>query len=472
MGNAVLFISDEHNPFYSSVYGGASVSTPCMSALANAGTVFENAYTPSPLCVPARCAFLSGRRVHETGAYSNCVMLLEKFETYGEALSRQGVHSVYVGKTDGCADAPLLGFDEMLLPSLRPEPGDCNFWRKPLRKRPNAANRAGEFGVSDSAFDRDTAVVDAAVKWLEEKAVSMDKPFMLTVSVVSPHFPAYATEEYWHMYDGKVTLPRVGAESPRVSHPYVQDLRYYFSLGSFTQEQALGVRQGYFAQISYVDAQIGRVLDKLKELGLDASTDFYYVSDHGDMMGKHGLWWKNTLFEDASRIPCIAAGPGFAAGKRVKTPVDLLDVQASLFSSCGVQMPHGRLGTALQQIAAGENPDRAVFSEYHGHGTRAASYMIRKGDYKLIYCCEGASMLFDVKNDPDELNDLYDAMPEKRNELIGELYDVCDPHKENANAFMFQTRQRDAIIEKYPDKARKIGFIADTQIHTDEGEQL
>ena len=152
------------------------------------------------------------------------------------------------------------------------------------------------------------------------------------------------------------------------------------------------------------------------------------------------MWWKCTLYEDSVRVPMLAAGPDFRRGVRVNTPTDLHDLRAAVFRAAGREQPEGWLGTPLGEIPESD-PERAVFSEYHGHGTRSGAYMIRKGDWKLIYYMAAPHQLFNLARDPDELDNLYARAPEKAAELEAELRGVCDPEEENRRADEFQRAQ-------------------------------
>lgn len=147
MANVIILMSDEHNPFFSSIYGHPVVQTPNMERLAQMGTVYKNTYCPSPLCMPSRTTFITGKRVHETQAYSNCnINLNPEFSSYGKELAKQGVYTVFIGKTDVHANGKDLGFSEMIMPGDRELPGDVNFCRRPLSIRQGAGARADKFG--------------------------------------------------------------------------------------------------------------------------------------------------------------------------------------------------------------------------------------------------------------------------------------------------------------------------------------
>lgn len=448
-----MLISDEHNPFISSVNGHPMVRTPNMERLAERGTVFENSYCPSPLCLPARGAFMAGRRVHEIQAYSNSNVNLDpSFPSYGAVLREQGVHTVHIGKVDAYTDGEELGFSEMILPGDRKVPGDVNFKRKPLRIREGSAERAHGYGPREDAFsiEKDLTVMKEAVQWLETRSLYIGKPWVLSVNLVKPHFPHYVTPELWNMYS-EGDLPEHGPEGESANHPYARDLRDHFETDQFTEEQVRGLRRGYLGCVTFIDRQLGRILEVLENTGQLENTNIIYTSDHGDMLGKFGMWWKCSLYEDSVRIPLIAAGPDFRKGLTIKTPVDLLDLQASFFKTFNAERPQEWTGVPLQDIPE-NNAERVVFSEYHGHGTHAGAYMVRKGSWKLIYYTEAPHQLFNLDKDPDELYNVYRKNLDKVKELEIDLKNICLPEREDKKAFKFQEKQLKVIREKYPEK--------------------
>jgi len=327
----------------------------------------------------------------------------------------------------------------MILPGDRALPGDTNNSRNPLTIRQGAAGRASRFGPRKDARERDKAYVEAAITWLRTKAPT-NKPWVLVLSVTRPHFPHYVTQELWDLYSDGGDLPAYGAEVASANHPYARDLRAHFETDQFTQAQIRGLRRGYYGCVTQVDRHLGEILAVLEETGKAETTNVIYTSDHGEMLGKFGMWWKCSLYEDAVRVPCIAAGPSFPQGKRITTPVDLFDVQAALFKAVGAQRPHDWVGDALQDMPV-DDPQRTVFAEYHGHGTRASAYMIRQGGWKYIHYAEAPHQLFDLDADPEELNNLFDACPDVARRLERELRKICSPEKENKRAEAFIQQQ-------------------------------
>lgn len=438
-------MSDEHNPRFSSVYGHPFVQTPNMERIARMGCVYENAYCPSPLCAPSRSAFVSGRRVHDIKAYSNCTVFRSHHPSYGRILRYQGVHSVHIGKMDAYNRTPALGFSEAMLAGDRDPPGDTNISRHPLAIRAEAASRADGYGpVEGNPFAYDDAVIGAATTWLGERAPALDCPWALVVNIGKPHFPHYVTPELWDAYADRGDLPEHGPEAESARHPFAVDLRAHFQTSGFTEAQIRGLRRGYYGCVTHVDRLLGRLLDALESAGLLSDTVFVYTSDHGEMLGKFGMWWKCSLYEDSVRVPLIVAGPGFPAGARVRTPVDLHDLQASIFAAVGAERPEEWVGEPLQSIPV-DDPSRAVFSEYHGHGTHASGFVLRRGSWKYIHCCEAPHQLFHLGDDPEEVTNLAQELPEVRSELEAELRAICSPESENAKAAAYIRRQLLAV---------------------------
>ncbi len=446
MSNVVLLMSDEHNPFYASVYGHPFIQTPTMAAMATEGTVYENAYCPSPLCLPCRAAFMSGQRVHTIQTYNNLVTHMRSgFPSYGNQLAEQGVYSVLLGKVDAYNKGIKLGFSETILPSdrnnLHREVG-----RKPLMRSENSAQRADQHGVLADPWTADLERMDAAIHWLENVAPTLDRNFVLAINLIKPHFPHYATQDLWDLYANHADVPDYDRDVESARHPYAQDLRDYFATESFTEAQARGLRQGYYACVTFVDQQLGRVRDTLQSTELSNTTNLIYTSDHGEMLGKFGMWWKCSLYEDSVRVPCVATGPDFAAGSVVTTPVDLLDVQATLFAVTGTERPIDWVGQPLTTIAT-EDPERVIFSEYHGHGTRASAFMVRRGDWKLIYYADAPHQLFNLRDDPDELHNLFLEQADIAAELEKALRTICSPEVEQQRAEDHIQRQLQAVFE-------------------------
>ena len=444
MSNVLLLISDEHNPFYSSVYGHPAMLTPNMEALASQGTTYT-AYCPSPLCMPCRSAFLSGRRVHQIQTYSNCAVNVDRMiPSYGKVLSDQGIHAVTAGKSHVYRPTEDLGFTETLAAGEFNAIGDTENRRNPLKIRDNAANRANGFGPDDRTASGDRATVDAAIDWIKYKAPALDRAWVLAVNINNPHFPHVTPQKFWDLYPDGGDLPTHTGDCESANHPRALDLRKHFETDLFHEDQVRGLRRGYRGCVSFVDHQLGRMIMALKQSGCFDETNVIYTSDHGEMLGKFGMWWKCSLYEDSVRIPCIAAGPDYGSGRRNLTPIDLHDVQASIFASTGAERPSDWIGIPLQNLGEAE-AFRIVFSEYHGHGARASSFMIRQGDWKYIHHIDAPHQLFNLNEDPDELSNVFDSDSSRAESMEGYLRQICDPAAENKRAENFINKQLEQV---------------------------
>ena len=444
MTNVLIVMSDEHNYRVASVYGHPRVETPNMERLAQEGIIYDAAYCPSPLCTPSRSSFMSGLPVHQTQVYNNCNVVQFDYPTYGSVLDDQGVHSVHIGKTDVYNHWNTLGFSEMRLAGDRKSPGDVNFCRTPLTVRDDGPGRANGYGPEVDAFAKDIRVVDEAIEWLTSAAPNVPTPWTLTVNVLAPHFPHHATPELWEKYEEDGDLPEFGAEVESANHPYAVDLRHHFQTDTFTEVQVSGLRQGYLACVDFVDSQLGRLMEALEQSGQREDTVVVYTSDHGEMLGKFGMWWKCSMYEDSVRVPLIVSGPGFGSGSRVSTPVSLLDLQASIFRATEASRSEDWWGSPLQDVRA-DDTDRVAFSEYHGHGTRSGTFMVRKGRWKLLYHAAAPHQLFNIADDPDELHNRYADEPEIASALEEDLRHLCSPERENQRAHEFERRQQELL---------------------------
>lgn len=438
--NFLLLMSDEHNPRFSSIYGHPSVKTPNMQRLADMGTLYENAYCNSPLCLPSRSSFMSGMYVHETQAYNNSNIIKHNYPSYGQMLSDQGVHTTYAGKVDVYNHSDTLGFNELLLAGNRGPKGDTNFQRQPMKIRSDGHARANGFGIQENPFQNDQKVIDLAIQWITQTSPNLGKPWSFTVNTGNPHFPHFVTQELWDMYPEGGDLPAHGINEDTAKHPAAQSLRDHFQTETFSKEQARGLRRGYLGCVTWTDAALGQLIDALESTGQLKDTVIVYCSDHGEMLGKFGMWWKCSLYEDSMRVPMIVAGPGFEPGKRVNTPVTLLDLQATFFKSLNADRPESWHGQPLQDVKNNDD-QRIVFGEYHGHGTTTSGYMIRKGNWKVLYHVNMPHQLFNLKADPEELANLATQEPAILKELINHLKTICDPEAENDRCEAFIQRQ-------------------------------
>lgn len=459
--NLVFIMSDEHHAKFMSAEGHPMVRTPNLDRLAARGTVFENAYTNCPICVPARASFATGRYVHDCGYWDNADPYDGAVKGWGHRLIEQGHRSVSIGKLHYRNDTDAAGFDQQINPlHVVDGVGDLiGLIREDMPVRQGAKNYARDVGPGESTYTRyDADITSAAVRWLGE-APKGDKPWVLFISLVCPHFPLIAPPDFYRMYpEDQVPWPRQYDEADRPQHPYYDAMRNCINYDAhFTPEKVRKAVAGYMGLCSYVDHNVGQVLDAIEANGLSDDTRIIYTSDHGEALGQRGLWGKSTMFEESAAIPMIMAGPDVAAGKRVATPVSLVDCHPTILDCVGVDpapedadLP----GTSLFAIAHGAEPDRAVFSEYHAAASVTANYMVRQGDMKLVWFEGMEPELFNLASDPDERVNLA-ADPAHAGDLArlrALLHGICDPTETDKQARADQEKTiaanggRDAIL--------------------------
>ncbi len=259
----------------------------------------------------------------------------------------------------------------------------------------------------------DRRIANHAAEWLMARAKAGGGPWVLYVGFVAPHPPFVAPREYLDRYplDG-VPLPKAHDMPVESLHPWVQAQREFIAQDRFFRddEERRLAYASYMALLSFVDAQIGFVLDTLEELGLDEETRVLYTSDHGDSPRARGLWGKFNFFEESAKVPMILAGPGIESGEVSETPVSLVDVYPTVLDALDIVSPESDAaldGKSLFEIAAEPiDPERIVLSQYHAFASPTGGYMLRKGRFKFHYYVGYGPELFDLENDPEEAVDL------------------------------------------------------------------
>lgn len=409
--NTLLLMSDEHNRRMLGCAGHPLVQTPHLDALAARGVRLTDAYCNSPLCVPSRASLATGRYVHEVGAWDNASPYEGHPTSWGAHLAAAGRAVTTIGKLDFRGDGYPDGFADQRLAGQRGEEGDLlGLFRDPVVKRPGGRQRVLEAGVGESRVTRkDRAVTAAAVNWLAQEAPQTAEPWTLHVSWLSPHFPLIVPQEYFDLYPlAEIDLPRQSDDYLAGLHPVVQQLRWHFDVDEPVSEQQQRIcRAAYYGLCTFLDEQVGRVLDALERSGQAENTRIIYISDHGEMLGEHGLWWKCAMYEGSVGIPLIAAGPDLPHNRTLGTPVSLVDLFPTILHGAGVPVPNDLPGRSLWPLLTGpEDPDREIFCEYHGHGTPGAAYLLRSGSLKYVHYVGYPPQLFDLAADPGELHDL------------------------------------------------------------------
>ena len=454
--NTLIIMTDEQSRDGVSCYGGVA-RTPNIDRLASLGTRFDNAYTPSPICVPARAAFQSGRYVYQNRCWSNAQPYCGDPPGWGQRLLAEGCETLSIGKLHYRGSEDDNGFGQELEP-LYVRGGEG--WVYGLLRRQDhtcydPSSFAAHIGPGEDGYsDYDRRVRDRAVRWLKtEGSRQRDKPWALFVSFLRPHYPLTCPKAYYELYDPeRIPKARNAGYKTEFRHPVLNAFRSYNAYDDhFDDRQRQVARASYFGLCSFVDDLIGDVLAALEASGGLDDTTILFVSDHGELNGHHGLWTKMTMHEDSAGIPMILAGAGSPVGVR-KTQTSLVDVHQTVLEAAGLgetEEDQSLPGQSLfKTAAAADNPGRAVLSEYHDGGSITGYFMIREGRWKYVAYAGFASQLFDLESDPFEENDLglSDDHKDIRSRLHARLCrEFGDPQAISDLAFADQARRIDEL---------------------------
>ena len=445
--NLLFILSDEHSRRVLGCYGHGMIKTPNLDRLAASGVRFTGAYTNSPICVPARAALHTGQYVHKIRYWDNAIPYDGRITSWAHRLRDAGHEVTAIGKLHFRSAEDDNGFTEEIMPlHVVDGIGDPLGWlRDPLPVRKAALRLAKEAGSGNSHYqDYDDKITAAAVGWLKARAgqSGTEKPWVLFVSLVCPHFPLIARPQWYELYpEDAVPRPALyDAKERGPDHPYIAAIRecqiYDKGFDAASLRRAIAA---YFGLVSFRDNNVGRLLAALAQTGLAENTRLLYSSDHGDNLGTRGLWGKSNMYEEAAGVPMILAGPEVPAAFVCHEPVSLVDVFPTVTQGVGL-MPHpddrDLPGSSLFDVVQGLAPRRTILSEYHATGAATGTFMIRKGRFKYVYYVGMPPQLFDLDADPQEVSDLGQE-PGYRGLVLDcemELRRVVDPDAADALA--------------------------------------
>ena len=414
--NILIFMVDQlAGPFFPD--GPAEwLHAPNLRALSARSVRFANAYTASPLCAPARAAFMSGQLPSRTGVYDNAAEFRSDIPTFAHHLRRAGYRTALSGKMHFVGPDQMHGFEERLTTDIYP----ADFGWTPDYRRPGeridwwyhnmgSVTGAGVAEITNQLEYDDEVAFHATQKVYDYARAADTRPWMMTVSFTHPHDPYVARRKYWDLYEDCAHLmPQVPTLPFEDQDPHSRRILNASDWHSYTltEDMVARSRRAYFANISYVDDKIGQVLAALEATRQEAVIVF--VSDHGDMLGERGLWFKMTFFEGSARVPLMICAPGLTPGV-IGHPVSTLDVMPTLCDLAGVALDDIRPwtdGTSLLPLATGQGGRRAVPMEYAAEASESPMAGLRKGRWKLILCPLDPDLLFDLEADPQELHNL------------------------------------------------------------------
>jgi choline-sulfatase len=462
--NVLVIMADQLGTHGVPAYGNGIVDAPNLSALARDGVVFDSAYCPSPICAPSRASMLTGQLPSRIGAFDNGTELPASVPTLAHYLRGAGYRTATAGKMHFVGPDQLHGFEDRLTTDVYPAGLDWtpDWSRGPQDRLPWYHDMSSVLGagVSEATLqlDFDEEVGFRSVRHLFDLARSEDRrPFFFLVSFIHPHDPWEVPRTYWDRYEGvPIDLPSV----PRIPNDELDphSARLRSMCGGFglevTDDMVRTVRRAYYAAVSYVDGQIGRVLRALETTGLRDETIVIVTADHGEMLGERGLWYKMTFFEDSARVPLIVNAPGRFGPGRVARNVSLVDLVPTVMELVGAGAafePADPIdGTSLVPLLGGgegAGQDTAL-GEYLAEGAVAPIVMIRRGPHKFIHCPADPDQLFDLPSDPHELTNLAEdpahaGVVRGFQDEVASLWDLDELHR----AVVASQRRRRLIVD-------------------------
>jgi choline-sulfatase len=453
MRNVIVIMSDEHDPRHMGCSGSPVVKTPALDTLAAQSVRFTQAYTPSPICVPARAAFATGRWVHQLRLWDNAMPYTGEPNGWGHMLQQAGVRVESIGKLHYRDSADPTGFDAEHIP-MHVAGGHGMVWgsiRAPYYQRPDGGRMLGaHIGEGESPYTQyDESVTRQACEWLHD-AAQRGEDFVLYVGLVAPHFPLVVAPQYFRHYaEQSLPAPKLHPNDGHMRHPWVQAQHDFMpNEDQFASaEERHAAFAAYYGLCTWLDHNVGQILQALTQAGLDDNTTVIYTSDHGDNLGARGMWGKSTLYQESVAVPMLLRAPGLSPGV-CDTPVSLVDLHPTILHAAGLpaHSPTTTLpSTSLQTLAqAPTDAERPVLSEYHAVGSNSAGFMLRQGRWKYHHYVGHAPELFDLYADPQELHDLASDTQHQttRQAMETRLREILDPEATDALA---KQDQRDLI---------------------------
>lgn len=460
--NILLLMTDQHRVDTLGCYGNQVCQTPALDGLAARGTRFDNAFTPTAICTPARASLLTGVLPFRHTLLANYERnvgyreeLDDRYAPFSTLLHDAGyqvghVGKWHVGKERGPAD---YGFEGPHYPG----------WGNPVR-HPDYLAWLAERGLPEFRLSSEVrgtfpngepgnllaGILDAPVEatfeyYLADRTIERlhqyardGRPFYLACDWFGPHLPYCLPADYYHRYDpALVDLPESVAETfaakPRVQRSYSEHWTFD-SIGLDGWRELIAAYWGY---VSLIDEQVGRILDAVDELGLRDDTVVAFTADHGEFTGAHRLHDKGpAMYDDIYRIPFLIADPTGPGGRHDEHFVTLTDLAPTFCDYAGIQPPDHYDGRSLRPLLAGEPVSdwpTEVVAEFHGHHFPYPQRMIRTADYKLVVNPGDRNELYDLRADPHELHNRYDhpELADVRGALMSRLYQILRERGDN-----------------------------------------
>tara|TARA_Y100000739_G_scaffold47774_1_gene37166 strand:- start:217 stop:1746 length:1530 start_codon:yes stop_codon:yes gene_type:complete len=422
--NVLFIIADDLNCDIG-VYGNPDVFTPNIDKLASQGVLFENAHVQYPLCGPSRVSLMTGLYPDQTKSKELRLYVRQTIPdviTLGQRFIMEKYNSIRVGKVyhyHNPRDIGTSGHDDHFTwdQTVNPYGRDKIEEYKLNKVKENFDGATLSWLESEGSDNEQTDGIgaDETIKFLDKFSKSKEN-FFLAFGLYRPHIPFVAPKKYFDLYEmDNMTVPSNGDEYLKtISSPAAKSLRARKEQINLDNSTIKTVKEAYYSTTSFVDAQIGRVLDKLKETGLDKNTIVVFTSDHGYHLGEKGHWQKQTLYDRSTRVPLIISGPGILSNKRIKkSPVELVDIYKTLMDLTGIPTPEFVQGHSLKNVLTSNSKPirKSALSELrvYSDGSLAQGYSIKTDRYRLtrwLHKDERYLELYDHKYDFNENKNL------------------------------------------------------------------
>jgi len=411
--NVLLIVSDDLRDTVG-CYGNTQVKTPNLDALAARGVRFERAYAQYPVCNPSRASFLTGLRCEQTGVTDNGVLFrtrLPDIVTLPQLLRQNGWHAASFGKIFHAAAADRdrwmdLGksWDEAQMFAVTPAGKVVEG-----RNLTGGALRWCEWGMTAGTDDDqpDGQNAQHAIRTIEARAAS-GQPWMVAAGFHRPHDPFLVPKKYFDLYPpGSLTIYHDPADATPLKPLSVPRGATADAFNAFTEQDRWEFQRAYYAGVSFMDAQVGRLMATMDRLKLWECTLVIFIGDNGYHHNERNWWNKVTLFERSCRIPCIVVAPGAKRGETCRGLVELVDLYPTVADYLGVQAPHALAGQTLRPLL--ENPaapGHAAAFTLVTRGGAAHGQAVRTDRWRFIQWSDGAVELYDHRDDPEETHDV------------------------------------------------------------------
>ena len=442
--NILFIMADQMSARALRHYGNRTTLTPNIDRLADEGVVFANCYCNLPMCAPSRASMMAGILPFAIDMYDNASEFHADIPTFAHYLRHLGYRVELSGKMHFVGPDQMHGFEKRHTTDIYP----ANFawtvdWSKGREYRPTNLTMApileAGLAVRTMQMDYDDEVEHYSVQALYDLArYGADRPFMLTVSFTSPHHPYVIDEKYWGLYDhDAIEAPATPPLDPDAMDHLSRNLHYCQArhLYDLTVEDRRVARHAYYGMISYIDEKVGRILRTLEETGLADDTVVIFTADHGDMMGERGMWFKQHFFDWSGKVPFIVHAPSRWKPGQVTEAVSLVDLLPTFTDLASGGKFDGFVkpldGASLLPALEGETSGMSdtVVAEFAADGSTGVSRMVRKGPWKLMWIEGVDTLLYNLDDDPEEVNDLFadPAHAGTRAELEEILFEGWDP---------------------------------------------